>query len=237
MANYFNLILDTTGPAGVSVKINGDESKTTTTAVMLDITCTDADTTGYTMKVWGNIVDSMGYPIDTESSASWQNFSNSLNVVLDPSAEGGSELKTIYVRIRDDVWNESATVSDTITLYKKVPTVNVVSTVSKISKKSTKSWGIFTLTTDSTCDDIKVMVVSDVNASVDDPSNVELFTDNQGEEMTVGAQLLMAYNGSLVKDTEYTSMVRGDYLEKASPGDGVKIIKVFVKEFDGNWSV
>ena len=90
MANYFNLILDTTGPSGVSVKINGDESKTTSTAVTLDIICTDADTTGYTMKVWGSIVDSMGKAIDTESSASWQNFSNSLNVVLDPSAEGGS---------------------------------------------------------------------------------------------------------------------------------------------------
>ena len=52
MANYVNIILDTIGPSGVSVLINGDADKAITTAVTLTIGCSDADTSGYQMKIW-----------------------------------------------------------------------------------------------------------------------------------------------------------------------------------------
>ena len=78
MAGYFNITLDTTGPSGVSVKINGDAVRTTSTAVTLDITCADSDTTGYQMKIWGDIGDT-GL---SESDASWETFANSKNVTL-----------------------------------------------------------------------------------------------------------------------------------------------------------
>lgn len=237
MSSYFNLTLDTTGPSGVSVKINGDDNNTTTTAATLTISCDESDTSNCMMKVWGDINDSMGNPISTEADAVWQNFSPTLNIVLTECSGGENETKTVFVKVRDDVWNESIAVSDTITLYVVVPTVSVISSISRISKISTKAMGLFSFTVDKPCNDLKVMVVSSVNSLVNDPSNAEIIIDNNGEDMPLGEYIVSNADGIIEKGREYGGIISGTYLEKASEGDGVKIIKLFARGQNGAWSV
>ena len=106
MASFFNLILDTLAPSGVTLSINNKAQYTTTQEVTLNIATSDSDTTGYQMKIWG--IDG----VLTESEATWETFATSKTVSL-PSGDG---LKTVYVKIRDDVYNESSVATASITL-------------------------------------------------------------------------------------------------------------------------
>ena len=115
MASYFNLILDTLAPSGITLSINNGAIYTTTASVQLTIGCSDSDTTGYQMKIWGI------NGATTESQASWETFTTSKTVTL-PAGDG---LKTVYVKVRDDVYNESSAVSAQITVNTSVPTVTV----------------------------------------------------------------------------------------------------------------
>ncbi len=237
MSSYFNLTLDTTGPSGVTVKINGDDNKTTSTSAVLTVSCNEVDTSNCSMKIWGDINDYMGNPVSTEEDAVWQNYAETVNVVLTDCTEGESETKTVYVKVRDDVWNESVTASDTISLYVIVPAVTAVSNVSRISKIGTKSWGVFTFMVDRPCEDVKVMVVNSVNASVNDPSNSEIMMNSDGTDIPIGRDIMAKSNGLLDAGTEYGGIISGKYLEMASEGDGVKLIKLFAKGQTGAWSV
>lgn len=55
MASFFNLILDTTAPAGVTLSLNDDARYTTSASITAKIGCEDAETTGYQMKIWGGV--------------------------------------------------------------------------------------------------------------------------------------------------------------------------------------
>ena len=63
----------------MSVKINGDEEKTTSTAVSLAITCSDADLTDYQMKIWGTAT------APEEADAVWESYQEEKNVTLSSS--------------------------------------------------------------------------------------------------------------------------------------------------------
>ena len=52
MASYFNLILDTLAPAGVSIIINDGAEYTTSQAVTLTIATSDSNTTGYQIRIF-----------------------------------------------------------------------------------------------------------------------------------------------------------------------------------------
>ena len=66
MANYINVTLDTIEPSSVGVLINGDETKTSSSAVTLTIDCADPELAGYQMKIWGTA------DAPTESDAIWE---------------------------------------------------------------------------------------------------------------------------------------------------------------------
>lgn len=106
MASYFNLILDTLAPQGLTIKLNSGSQYTTSREVDLAIGITDSSTVGYQMKIWG--IDG----IEKETDASWETYASSKNITL----INGDGLKTVYVKVRDDVYNETSTVSSTITL-------------------------------------------------------------------------------------------------------------------------
>ena len=199
MASYFNLILDTLAPSGVSVSINSGAQYTTHTSVQLSISCSDSDTTGYQMKIWGI------NGVATESAASWETYATSKTVTL-PSGDG---LKTVYIKVRDDVYNESTSASDSITLNTSVPTVTVTgSDVSKISKVA--------------------------------PRNVPSISSLESAGTTIGtanSSTNMSGTGTFKADTSISCTITGADLETASSGDGSKIIKVFVKNEAGTWSV
>ena len=236
MANYINITLDTIGPSGVSVLINGNADKVTSTAVTLDISCSDADLTGYQMKIWG-IASAL-----TESDAKWETYQATKNITL-PSGDGQ---KTVYVKVRDDVWNESATVSDTVLLTTKVPVVtNMSADVSKISLVEGRNAATGCFYFDENISAAKVMIVQDVNAPHNAPSNILIPCAGGSSMYHSDADMNYEFDGSSLElegefshDGYIDFIIYADDIESVAPGDGVKIIKAFVKSaVSGNWSI
>lgn len=218
MASYFNLTLDTTAPAGVTVKINGDDIYTATPSVTLTIATTDPVTTGYQMKIWG-IED-----VASQEDADWETFAASKSVIL----PGGDGLKTVSVIVRDNVGNESAVVTDNITLDTSVPVVTITGPdVSVISKVATFDTAIFNFQADSEFVEYKVCVVPS-SASTQDAGTV--IPTTAGSANTSGSE------GNYEADTNIQVTIKGTDLATASSADGVKIIKVFVLNPAGTWS-
>lgn len=218
MASYFNLTLDTLAPAGLTVKVNGDAQYTTSTAVTLTIRVTDSATTGYQMKIWGinEVAD--------EASAAWETFATSKSVTL----TSGDGLKTVYVKVRDDVGNETAAASDTITLDTAIPVVTVTGPDKpKISKVSGFDKSIFTFMSDVAFVEYKVCVVP-TNSSEENAGTVIPTTG--GSINTSGSE------GNYPASEAISVTINGTDLATASSGDGVKIVKVFVKTAAGLWS-
>ncbi len=234
MANYVNIILDTIGPSGVSVLINGDADKAITTAVTLSIACADSDLTGYQMKIWGTA------DAPSEAEAIWETYQATKNVTL-PSGDG---LKTVYVKVRDDVWNESATASDTITLYEKLPSVTRLSVnKSKLSLVEGMNITSGNFLVDENIDALKIMLVQNGNDTHDAATNIAIPVTN-GSKITTDNEDLPCIDGVL-KTEKFVDCVLGigfdiyaDDINSVSPGDGVKIIKVFVRSAEtGRWSI
>lgn len=218
MASYFNLTLDTLAPTGLTVKLNGEDIYTTTTSVTMTLTLTDGNTTGYQMKIWG--VDGVA----EEGSASWETYSASKSITL-PSGDG---LKTVYVKVRDSVGNESAEASDSITLDTSVPTVTVTGPdKATISKVAGFDMAVVNFMSDIAFEEYKVCVVPSTSSTQESGTIIQT---------TNGSVNTSGNAGSYPADTNIEVKINGADLEVASSGDGLKIIKVFVKNAAGTWS-
>lgn len=219
MASFFNLFLDTTAPSGLTMKINGDATYTTTPAVTLTIGIGDADPTGYQMKIWG--IDGA----ETEGAASWQTFETEKAVTL----AGEDGMKTVSIKVRDDVGNESVVVTDTIILNTVVPTVTITGPdKARISKVDGFNSAALSFVSDVMFIEYKVCVVPATNSLQD--AGV-LIPVTAGSANTSGSGEEFAAN------TPINVTIKGADLESASSGDGDKIVKVFVKNEAGTWSV
>ena len=220
MASWFNLTLDTTAPSGLTVKINGDDIYTTTTSVTLALTLDDLETTGYQMKIWG--IDG----VDKETGASWETYSASKSITL-PSGDG---LKTVHVKVRDAVGNETAEATDSITLDTSVPTVTVTGPDnSTISEVVGFNQAVVNFMSDIEFVEYKVCVVPST-ASTQEAGTVipttagSINTSGESEEDPFEA------------DTNIQVTINGTDLKTASASDGMKTIKIFVRTAAGNWS-
>lgn len=218
MASYFNLTLDTLAPQGLTIKLNNGSQYTTSKSVTLGIVLTDASTVGYQMKVWG--VNGA----ETEADATWETYASSKNITL----LNNDGLKTVYVKVRDDVCNETAAVSATITLDTSVPAVTIIGPdVSRISKTAPKNVATFSFTSDVAFTEYKIKVVPS-KSSLHDAGTL-IGTANGSTNMNA--------TGTFKASAAITCKIYGKDLEAASSGDGEKIIKVFVKNSVGTWSV
>lgn len=218
MASYFNLTLDTLAPQGLTIKLNNGSQYTTSKSVTLGIVLTDASTVGYQMKVWG--VNGA----ETEADATWETYASSKNITL----LNNDGLKTVYVKVRDDVCNETAAVSATITLDTSVPAVTIIGPdVSRISKTAPKNVATFSFTSDVAFTEYKIKVVPS-KSSLHDAGTL-IGTANGSTNMNA--------TGTFKASAAITCKIYGKDLEMASSGDGEKIIKVFVKNTHGTWSV
>ncbi len=218
MASYFNLVLDTLAPQGLTVKLNNGSQYTTSKNVTLSISVSDTSTSGYQMKVWG--IDGAS----SEDSASWETFAPTKSIAL-PTGDG---LKTVYVKVRDDVFNETAAASATITLDTSVPAVTIIGPdVSRISKTAPKNVATFSFTSDVAFTEYKIKVVPS-KSSLHDAGTL-IGTANGSTNMNA--------TGTFKASTAISCKIYGKDLEAASSGDGEKIIKVFVKNAHGTWSV
>lgn len=150
MASFFNLTLDTLAPSGLTIKLNDGAEYTTSATVTLKLTLADEETAGYQMKIWG--IDG----VSDEETAEWETYTAQKSITLTP----GDGLKTVSVKVRDDVGNESAAATDTITLDTKVPTVTITGPDKpKISKMTGFNESRFSFIADVEFEEYKVCVV------------------------------------------------------------------------------
>lgn len=248
MASYVNITLDTVGVEPLSVSLNGDDERTTSTAVTLKVTLADEDKTyadKYQMCIYGDVV---GH----DSEMIWEAYAEEKTIIL----TDGDGIKTVQVYIRDDVGNVGVYGScgeDTIILYTEVPTVTVLGpSVARISENEGYNVSTFTFSADKKISDGKVMVVKSINALHDDATNVLLsgangskitYSDTDGNTQAASGDNVSFSFGEISSflsfgaGKELTVTVNGSDLLEAAGGDGAHIIKVFVKEQDGGWSV
>lgn len=220
MASFFNLTLDTLAPEGLAVSLNDNALYTTNPVVTLKITLTDADTSGYQMKIWGTETAA------SEGAATWETYAATKSITLPSDTDG---LKTVYVKIRDDVGNETAAASDDITLDTAVPVVSITGPdKAKVSKVAGFDISIINFTVDVEFAEFKVCVVPETASTQD--AGVTIGT--AGGSVNVSGD-----GGNYPAATNIEVKISGTDLETASGGDGVKVIKVFVKTAAGTWSV
>ena len=219
MASYFNLTLDTTAPAGVGLKIDSGALYTSIVSVVLGISCSDANTTGYSMKIWGSVEDAT-----TEDKATWISYATSKTINLTT----GDGLKTVYIKVRDNVYNESVAVSATITLNTSIPVVTIVGPDTNIiSKIAGKDTSVFNFTVDQHFVEYKVGVVTSANSTEADATIIG----------TTGGSLNTSGNGSFDENKNIQVTVKGaDFSDAAGGADGTYIVKVFAKNDANTWS-
>jgi hypothetical protein len=217
MASYFQLTLDTTAPSGGSITLPSRASSVNVNATL--------SATGATyMKLYGDICATAGGSAISESDASWVAYSASAAIIL-TSTDG---TKTVYAKFKDDVGNESTAASASIILDTTVPVVTIVGPdVATISKVAGYNVSAFSFSADEGFVEWSVRVV---------PSASSLHT--AGTEIpTTGGSTNMHGTTATSADTAVNCTIYGADLETASSGDGAKIIKVFVKDSTGNWSI
>lgn len=135
----------------------------------------------------------------------------------------------MHIKVRDDVGNESAAVTASITVNTAVPVVTITGPdKSKISKVSGFDVCAFSFTSDVDFVEYTVRVV---------PSESSLNTAGTQIPVTGGSTNTSGTASGYKKNTAINVTINGADLETASSGDGTKIVKVFVKNAAGTWSV
>jgi len=112
MSSTVTITLDTAAPGGVAIVLAAGVPIVSIFDVVAAISTTDTDSTGYQMKLYGDVDDAHA-PAEyrtLEADAPWISFAASKNIRL----TAGDGVKTVRVKLRDDVFNPSgeATSSD-----------------------------------------------------------------------------------------------------------------------------
>lgn len=227
MTASFTLTLDTRAPANPTLLINDGAPLTgeTTVWVRLDTTDAQAGSDVTQMKIWGD-VDLTADPAFTpvETSAQWISYTEQVAVML----SAGEARKYLYARLRDDVGNQTLPFSDFIDLNLSLATVEILTGVdrSRISKVSPYSTATFTWQTNQPILGYQVRVVPNPGSSYQ--SGVAL--------PSTGGSMNVSGSSRIEAHIPIITTISGVDLENASPGDAVKVVKVFVQSLSGVWS-
>jgi hypothetical protein len=157
-ATNFTLTLDTTAPTTPTFSVNAGATYATTQAVTGNFSTADSSTAGYQIKIWGDVDPADNANIQTtEGASSWITYSAAQAFKLST----GDGLKNLSARIRDDVGNQTAILTDSITLDTTlpVPNITVAASPTKISKVATFDTSTFTFQSDTAIQAWKVKVV------------------------------------------------------------------------------
>lgn len=227
MTNSFILTLDTTAP-DAAIELAGGLAYTTAPDIAAVVSSAAADATQ--MKIWGDVDPAFDANVQaTEGASLWITYDHAAKAIRLLSGDG---LKTVYVKVRDDVGNESAPASDTITLDTAAPAISITVAFAppKISKVHNPPTDVFdvsqgTFVSDSDLQAWEVRVVPDMNAD-----------HTAGAVIPAAGGSLNTSGGALAAGAGKMVTIRGADLEAASPGDGPKVVKIFGQDANGQWS-
>lgn len=185
MASSTLITLDLTAPPA-AVVIDAGAGVTSDRDVDLAITSADADKAQ--MKIYGDVDDAFA-PTEyrtLEANAPWISFAAAKVVRV----SAGDGVKTVRIKVRDDVNNASGEATDTITLDTTIPviTISVALAPTKVSKQATKDTATLTFTSDIALDQWEVRVVPNAN----DPHTAGAIIPEAGGSDTQGAALAAA---------------------------------------------
>lgn len=218
MPAYFNIRLDTTAPQAPVFQLHGGAATVTDPLVAVLLTTTDPDTTGYQVKIWGDVLLTDTPSIqDTEAASAWVGYGTIVQLRL----SDGNGVKHVHAKIRDDVGNETAVLDVVITLDTTAPvvTITVAPDRPKISKVAPWDVSHFTFTADSDITHYEIRVVPGQSS-----------THDQGT-------LLHQVDVNVIANTPIPESVTGAELQAAVGPDGDYIVKVFAMEAEsGAWS-
>jgi hypothetical protein len=229
--SYVTITLDTTAPANPTIQIAGGQAFATAQLVNLAISTDDVDTTGYEMLIWGDVDTTFDNKVTaTEGTATWQAYSPNPQVKLKANTGGDPEVKTINIRLRDDVRNATVIKFDDISLDTSIPTVTIVVGLDKnrLSREDQKNEASFQFSVNQSYVAYKVKLVGAINA-----------TEDMGTQIpTAGLSSGVTGSGAFTSANVHTVRLRTADLETAGANaNGPNIIKVFVQEASGGWSV
>lgn len=239
MAVHFLLTLDTTAPDGLSLSINDGAAVTENPVVTLSLSTRAGDTAK--MKIWG--VEGA----ETEADAPWEPYAVTKTVRL-PKSHG---MKTVYARVMDDVGNyarglfipsgsDRLITADGDVFYNAPPasagiyldlSLPVVTTTgpdrSSAAGNSSDKINISFVSSRAFAE-YKVCAVKKREA-----------LESEGAVIPIsGGSVNTGGSGSFPANTAvYVTVTGADLAAAAGSGKGVKIIKVFVRDLAGNWSV
>jgi hypothetical protein len=229
--SYVTITLDTTAPSNPTIQIAGGQAFATAQLVNLTLSTDDTVTTGYEMLIWGDVDTTYDTKVQgTEGTSTWQAYNPSYQVKLKANAGTSAETKTINIRIRDDVRNATVVKFDDIALDTEIPTVTIVVGLdrSKLSRETGYNEASFQFQVNESYTAYKVKLVGSVGA-----------THDQGTDIpTTGGSTGVSGSGSFTSANINTVRIRTEDLEAVGANmNGNNIIKVFVQEATGAWSV
>lgn len=223
MASTFTLTLDTTAPTISSAAVAAGASYLTSRVTTFDTVVVGSDVSQ--MLVWGSVDTGADANIQTlEGDSTWVTYDAAKAVTVST----GDGTKTLYVKVRDDVGNTSSQSSDAISLDTTVPvaTISVAASPTKISKIATYDTTTFSFQSDTAIQAWKIKAVPATNSIHSAGTTIPT---TAGSTNTTGTTLAATTNQAVA--------IKGTDLETASAGDGAKVVKVFVQDLAGNWSV
>lgn len=218
----FTLILDTKPPAAPALLIEGGVAVTGRRVVTVEISSADYQAGARDvaeMKLWGDVEPGADPLVGTiEGLSVFQAYQPAYTLRLSV----GAGRKTVYARLKDDVCNETVVFSDFIDLNLTVPVVTVVTPIdkSRISKIAPCDAAVFSWESSLAFDRYEVRAVPTAGS----PQGAGVIIP-----ATAGSVHTQA-NGSFLAETAITTVIRGTDLATAAPGDGQKIIKIFVRK-------
>jgi predicted amino acid racemase len=212
MPGTFQLVLDTLGPQAVTLLLDPGGPNFTMDRVVTAIPGTSS-TDAVLMKIWGDV---------------------------DITVTTGDGVKTVNVRLRDDVGNTSSVATDTITLDTTAPVITIdagpTSTAGGAPPKISKNAGFddasITWHADSDIGAYKIKFVPTTGADQSQGTTIPTAAGSTNVNVTSDGTVKVA------AATQVTSHIKGADLDTAAAnGDGTKQLKIFVQDMAGNWSV
>lgn len=228
MSSFFTLTLDTQPPASPEVLINGGAIASGSRDVRVALRTADYQTGAHDvtkMRIWGDVDPTADPKIQmAELDSTWMAYSEEVVVRL----ATGTGRKHVRARLMDDVCNVTLEFSDFIDYDPALPVITVVSPVtrSRISKTAPCRQAMFAWQSSHAFDRYEVRVVPNVGS----PHQAGILVGTGHGSTNVSA------DGTFAANTAISTVIDGADLEAASPGDGSKVVKVFVRSTTGVWS-